>query len=359
MGRMQIIKIGTREIGLQHRPYFVADIAANHDGSLDRALYLIELAKEAGADAAKFQNFKAPTIVSRRGFETLGGQLSHQKEWTKSVYEVYAEASVPDEWSQKIWEKCRQVGIEYMTTPYDFHSVDLADQYSHCYKIGSGDITWHEMLRYVAQKNKPILLATGASTIEDVKNAMGHLLEYHNQVVLMQCNTNYTARDENYRYINLNVLKTYQLLYPNVLLGLSDHTQGYETVLGAISIGARVIEKHFTDDQSRVGPDHHFSVTPEQWKEMVRAADHLFDALGDGIKRIEENELETAVVQRRGIYYCKDLKKGDIIGENDIFPLRPVQVTDIPADCWKDVVGKQLACDVGADISAKWEDFTK
>ena len=164
--------IGNKKIGNGCRPYFIADIAANHDGDLERAYKLIELAKEAGADCAKFQNFKARTIVSRNGFDSMGGQVSHQKNWTKSVYDVYDEASVADEWSALLKEKCDEVGIEYMTSPYDFASVDLADKYSNAFKIGSGDITWTEIIDYIAQKGKPVLLATGASSMEDVERAM-------------------------------------------------------------------------------------------------------------------------------------------------------------------------------------------
>ena len=136
------MRIGSRTITSNGKPYFVADIAANHDGDLGRAFKLIEMAKEAGADVAKFQNFKAETIVSRAGFEGLGGKLSHQSAWKKSVYETYEDASVADEWSEKLKEKCDEVGIEYMTSPYDFASADWADNFVNAYKIGSGDITW-------------------------------------------------------------------------------------------------------------------------------------------------------------------------------------------------------------------------
>ena len=336
------IKIGSRIIGDKYPPYFIADIAANHDGDIKRALNLIELAKEAGADAAKFQNFKASTIVSKQGFEQMGGKLSHQKAWDKSVYEVYQEASIPDDWTEKLKEKCDEVSIEYMTSPYDFKSVDLVDPYVRAFKIGSGDITWLDILEYIAQKNKPILLATGASTIEDVKRAVDIIRTKNDSLVLMQCNTNYTANDDNFRYINLNVLNTYKSLFGSVVLGLSDHTRGYETVLGAIALGARVIEKHFTDDNNRIGPDHKFSVTSKEWKEMVVAANKLYLSLGDGVKRIENNELQTALVQRRGLYFTKSLPVGHIIKAEDIFPLRPIKEEQLmPYEKYK-IIGKKL-----------------
>ena len=203
------MKIGNKEILKKGKPFFIADIAANHDGDLERAYKLIELAKEAGADVAKFQNFNAKTIVSKKGFETLGKQLSHQANWKKSVYEVYKDASINPDWTELLKRKCDEVGIEYMTSPYDYASVDLVDPYVNAYKIGSGDITWTEILKYILSKNKPILLATGASSMEDVDRAMDILKENQN-IVLMQCNTNYTASTENFKYINLNVLKKYE-----------------------------------------------------------------------------------------------------------------------------------------------------
>lgn len=351
------IRIGDRIIEKGGKPYFIADIAANHDGSIDRAFKLIELAKEAGADVAKFQNFSANKIVSRKGFDTLGGQLSHQASWKKSVYDVYEDASIPEEWTRRLREKCDEVGIEYMTSPYDFDSVDLVEPYVNAYKIGSGDITWSEILKYIANKGKPVLLATGASDLDDVKRAMDEIGSINGNVVLMQCNTNYTASKENFKYINLNVLNVYRKMYPNIILGLSDHTLGYSTVLGAIAFGATVIEKHFTDDNDRIGPDHKFSMNPTTWREMVKAANELYLSLGDGVKRIEKNEQQTAIVQRRSLHYRKDLKAGHVITRDDLFPLRPIKQDGIPPYEIDKIIGKTILKDVQSDNYAKWSDF--
>lgn len=353
------MKIGNREITNNGKPYFIADIAANHDGQLERAFKLIELAKEAGADVAKFQNFKAETIVSKFGFENLGKQLSHQSAWKKSVYETYEDASVSDEWSAKLKEKCDEIGIEYMTSPYDFASVDLADKYVNAYKIGSGDITWLDIIDYIADKGKPVLLATGAANMNDVERAMKILQTKKVETVLMQCNTNYTASPENYRYINLNVLKTYQGKYPDVILGLSDHTYGHSTVLGAFALGARVFEKHFTDDNSRPGPDHKFSMTPETWRAMVDATYELYYAMGDGVKRVEENEHETVNIQRRAFYLTRDMKQGEKIQKEDVFPLRPVYTDGILPYELDKIIGKRIKRDIHTDECLKWEDIER
>ena len=231
------IRIGSHVLGEDHPTYFIADIAANHDGSLERAKMLIRLAGEAGADAAKFQNFRAQKIVSDYGFRSLGGQQSHQASWKKSVFEVYQGASIPMQWSEELKAACDEVGIDYFSSPYDFDSIDMLDPYVPAYKIGSGEITWPEAMERIARKGKPVLLATGASDIGEVQKAVHTILALNPQLVLMQCNTNYTASLENFNHVHLRVLQTYRLMFPNVILGLSDHTPGHAAVLGGGGIG--------------------------------------------------------------------------------------------------------------------------
>jgi len=346
---MKKMKIGNGVVGEGEAPYFIADIAANHDGDLARAFKLIELAKESGADAAKFQNFQAGKIVSSRGFESLGPQLSHQASWEKPVFDVYQEASLPFSWTEKLKTKCDEVGVEYFTSPYDFESVDHVDPYVNAYKIGSGDITWPGIIEYVARKGKPVILATGASTMADVTRAMRILQSTANDIVLMQCNTNYTASHDNFKHINLNVLITYKKNFPEVILGLSDHTQGHATVLGALALGALVFEKHFTDDNSRSGPDHRFAMNPQTWKEMVSNANELHFALGNGIKIVEENEKDSITVQRRALRYKNDLPKNHVMRDEDLVPLRPIPGDGVPPYEIEAVLGKKLRRAVRGD----------
>jgi sialic acid synthase SpsE len=320
---MKKIKIGNRLIGKGHAPYFIADIGANHDGSLEKAFKLIELAKEAGADAAKFQNFRANQIVSKVGFENLGNQVGHQSAWKKSVYEVYEDASISQDWTPLLKQKCIEVGIDYFTSPYDIESVDHVDPYVDLYKIGSGDITWLEIIEHISSKKKPVLLATGASEMTDVIRAMNTIESYTSEIVLMQCNTNYTLDEDKYKHVNLNVLKTFTSRFPDAILGLSDHTVGHATVLGAIALGAVFIEKHFTDSNSNDGPDHKFAMNPTAWKEMVDNANILYHSLGNGIKVVEDNEKEAKLVQRRCLRAKGNLNVGTILTKNDIIALRP------------------------------------
>lgn len=351
---MHTIQINGRIIGVDYPAYFVADIGANHDGSLDRAYKLIELAKESGADAAKFQNFQAGKIVSDTGFKNLGSQLSHQVKWKKSVYEVYEDASVSFDWTEKLKEKCDEIGIEYFTSPYDYDSVDQVDPYVDLYKVGSGDITWLEMIEYIARKAKPILIATGAASMSDVQRAMEVAGRITKNVVLMQCNTNYTGSSENFDFINLNVLNTFKEVYPGVILGLSDHTTGHATVLGAIALGARVIEKHFTDDNERDGPDHMFAMNPVTWRQMVDRSSELFRAMGDGIKRVEVNEEKSKIVQQRSIRVVRDMQIGEEISLQDIEYLRPIPSDGYPPYMANELIGKKIKAPIsrGEHLSA-------
>lgn len=333
------MKIGDTTIGSNHPAYFVADIAANHDGSIQRAVELIKLAAGAGANAAKFQNFSAKTIVSSVGFSHLG-KLSHQSDWGKDVYSIYDEASISLEWTLTLKEACAKEGIEYFTSPYDLTIVDYLDDHVSAWKVGSGDITWLDMIRALSIKRKPLLIATGASSLDDVKRALNVAQENTKDIVLMQCNTNYTASIDNFKYVNLSVLESYSRLYPDLVLGLSDHTPGHATVLGAIALGARVIEKHFTDDPSRIGPDHKFSMSPNDWSEMVINSRRLESSMGDGIKRIEKNEQETVVVQRRAMRAKKDIDAGEIIREDLFVPLRPCPADSVSPAEFTQFIGK-------------------
>ncbi|HSB91262.1 MAG TPA: N-acetylneuraminate synthase family protein [Anaerolineales bacterium] len=348
------IVIDDRKIGADHPTYFIADISANHDGDLDRAKDLIHLCAEAGADAAKFQNFRAPKIVSDHGFRALGKQISHQATWKRSVFEVYQAASLPWEWTPILAETCRQAGLDYFSSPYDMETVDMLDPHVPAHKIGSGDITWPEILRHIASKGKPVFLATGASTIGDVQRAVHTILEVNPDLVLMQCNTNYTASLANFAYIHLNVLKTYAAMFPDVVLGLSDHTPGHATVLGAVALGARAVEKHFTDDNSREGPDHPFSMTPASWRDMVDRTRELEQALGSADKDVADNERDTVVVQRRCVRAAHELKAGQVLTRRDLEVLRPAPLEAIFPYQIDAVIGMKTAVDVASGEALRW-----
>jgi N-acetylneuraminate synthase len=351
------IQIGERLVGPAHPTYFIADIAANHDGDLNRALMLIRLAKQAGADAAKFQNFRAPKIVSDYGFKHMDAQVSHQASWKKSVFQVYEGASVSFEWTPVLKEACEEFGIEYFTSPYDFDAVEHVTPFVPAFKIGSGEIDWIEALEHIAAKGKPMMLATGASDIADVQRAVHAILRLNKELVLMQCNTNYTASADNYDHIHLNVLRTYATMFPNLVLGLSDHTHGNATVLGAVTLGARVIERHFTDDNAREGPDHKFALDPADWAHMVEETRHLERALGSPDKFIAGNEQETKIVQRRCLRAARDIKMGEVLSRDLIDVLRPATPGAIKPHELDAVLGTKALRALSKGQELRWTDL--
>lgn len=344
------VYIGNRKISCDAPTYFIADIASNHDGDLSRAKDLIWQAKECGVDAVKFQHFMANKIVSEYGFNNLCRKMSHQASWKKSVFEVYKQYECKRSWKENLLNTAKEVGVHFMTTPYDIEAVKMFEKSISAYKIGSGDITWIEFITYIAHQGKPVLLSTGASSMDDVEQAVEAILACNRSIILMQCNTNYTGSIENFKYINLKVLQSYNVRYPNMILGLSDHTPGNSTVLGAIALGARVIEKHFTDDNNRIGPDHGFALSPIAWKELIQRSRELECSLGDGVKRIEDNEGDTVIVQRRCLRLTRNKKAGDKISYGDIEPLRPAPEGACHPNMIVDLIGKTLLIDkIGGD----------
>jgi N-acetylneuraminate synthase len=336
------LKIGNSKIGKDFPTYFIADIAANHDGDLERAKKLILLAKESGADAVKFQHHDVTKYVSDYGFKSLGNKFSHQTKWEKSIFEVYKDAEVPKSWTQELKDYCEKINIDFFSTPYDLDMVDYLNQFVPAFKIGSGDVAWEEMLVKIAKTGKPVLFATGASTISEVIRAVEVISQYNNSIILMQCNTNYTASLENFKYINLNVLNTYKVLFPDIILGLSDHTPGCVTTLGAVALGARVIEKHFTDDINRKGPDHLFSMDPQTWREMVENTKLIEASLGSSLKKVEDNEKETVILQRRSIRVTNNLNVGDEINRELMQFQRPCPIDAIQPNEFNKLIGKKV-----------------
>jgi len=319
---------------------------------------LIELAASAGANIVKFQSYDPKKIVSDYGFTSLG-KMSHQKSWNKSVIETWEDAKLPNEWIPQLASKCADNGVEFMSTPYSFEAVDALAPYVNAYKIGSGDIDYHDFLAYVARKDKPIILSTGAADMEDVSRAVYTIVSANPRLplVLMQCNTNYTVDDDKYKYANLNVLRAYAFLFPNHILGLSDHTLDLDIITASIALGARVIERHFTDDYGRVGPDHSFACEPEDSKDMV-ATSQIADAmLGDGIKRVEDNELETRIAQRRCLRVRDGIPEGSYLHNDDIEVLRPAPRESLPPSYRKFAVGRKVRRTIPAGDYIRMEDL--
>ncbi len=337
----KLIKIGKKQIGINRPTLFIAEIGSNFDGNLNKAKDLIYAAKESGADVAKFQHYSADSLVSDIGFKKLKINSTHQKDWKGSVYDTYKKASLNPEWTAELYQTCKKAKILFMTSPYSIELADYVSKYLPAFKIGSGDITWLEELKHIARKKKPVLLATGASNMNEVIEAVMTISKINKNLVLMQCNTNYTNSQKNLKYFNLSTINTFQSIFPNIITGLSDHSQNDDAVLAAVSLGARVIERHFTDSTKHIGPDHSFSTDVKSFKTLVKKVRDLELMLGDGIKRVEKNEKDTIIVQRRSLFAKKNIIKNQKIKKEHIIPLRPFLKGALGANLIKRIIGKK------------------
>lgn len=342
------IKIGNKIIGDTHPTYFIAEIGANFDGSIEKAKHLIDAAKEAGADCAKFQTFSTPRIVSEGGFSHMQLKGVHGS-WGRTVSEVFKDAEFPVAWHKEIADYCKVVGIDFSTSPYFKEAVDLDVPFI---KIGSGDITWLEMLDYITRKGKPVMLATGDATMSEIDEAVRTIEATGNKdLVLMQCITNYPSKIES---ANVNVLKTYQSAF-DVLTGYSDHAPGHVVALASVVIGGRVIEKHFTLNKTDKGPDHPHSMEPQEFRFMVDSIREVERAMGSTRKEVVAEEGETVYVQRRCLYAKQDLKKGHIMTSEDIDILRPA--LGIPPKFKPMIIGKECKEDIVKGQPLFWNNF--
>ncbi len=233
----------------------------------------------------------------------------------------------------------------------------MLDPYVLMYKAGSGEIDWIEALERMASKGKPFFVATGASTIGEVQRAVHAILAINPQLVLMQCNTNYTASPGNYDHLHINVLQTYATMFPGVILGLSDHTHALAPVLGAVTLGARVIERHFTDSNDREGPDHKFAMNPDNWARMVTETRLLERSLGSADKIIADNERETAVIQRRCLRAARDIRFGEVFTREMIDVLRPATPGAISPAEINAVIGTHALKDIPFGKELRWIDL--
>lgn len=388
------LRVGEYDVGPTEPVFFIADIASNHGGDLQKAKELIHACAESGVDAVKMQNFSAATIVSDFGFKAMGKLASHQSNWKNSVFESYRKASIPFDWTIELSALATQLGMGYFTSPYSIDLTRAVAPYVCALKLGSGDITWHEQIREMCRHGKPLFIASGASSLEEVKSAMHVALSETSEVLLMQCNTNYTANKhdslgkirDNYAGINLSVLETYASLWPGLPLGLSDHTHGSMTVLAAVGLfNCCAVEKHFTLDSSQEGQDHAFSMMPGEWRKMVDetaslradlsevvASDEryrcvaqavqypsLLDVLlGDGHKRVEANERATVIVQRRAIRAARALEAGQKIAAADVSMLRPCPEEALAPCELESVLGKSLLRNIPEGDVIRRTDFT-
>ncbi|MDC0170058.1 N-acetylneuraminate synthase family protein [Candidatus Nitrosopelagicus sp.] len=348
--KIKPIKIKNKVIGEGRPCYIIAEIGSNFNGDINLAKKLIKKAKESGADAAKFQSFETEKILSKKGFEK---KVSFQSKWKNSVWNIYKNAELPIEWIEKLEKYAKKCKIQFLSAPYHIEAVDeLVRNNVPLIKVGSGEITNIEFLKYVARKKLPVLLAAGASTLKDVNLAVKAIRsQKNNKIILMQATTQYPSPIKD---TNLKVMQEFSRLF-QVNVGYSDHTPGYTAILGSVALGACVIEKHFTLDTKSAGPDHPHSLNPEQFKQMVEKIREMEIALGHEEKIIEDSEKNTKIIQRRGIWTIKNIKKGEKFSKINIDVLRPCN--GIPASDFIKLLNKKAKRNYQAFTALKNKDL--
>lgn len=348
------IALGSRTIDARSAPYVIAEIGVNHGGSMDTARRLIALAHEGGADAAKFQTYKAGRLASRHS----PSYWDTTKETTTSQYSLFKkyDAFGPREY-QGLAEYCREIGIDFLSTPFDDEAVDVLDPLVAFFKVASADVTNTPLLRKVAGKGKPVVLSTGACTLGEVDSAIETLGKAGcSTVALLHCVLNYpTAQDS----AHLGMIEGLKRCYPDFVIGYSDHTVPDEPMTAlttAVLLGAVIIEKHFTHDKTLPGNDHYHAMDVNDLKRFVARVRDIQTLVGtERHKRPLESEAPARHHARRSIVLERAVSSGHMLGADDLTCKRPG--TGISSLHWDDVIGKRVKCDLEADTVLAWTDL--
>lgn len=342
------MQINQRNIGIQYPPYVIAELSANHNGSLDTALKIIEEAKRCGADAVKLQTYSADTITlnsQNEEFMIRGGLWDGQ-----SLYELYEKAQMPWEWHKPLFDYARKLDITIFSSPFDRTAVDLLeDLNAPAYKIASFEAVDLPLIKYVAATGKPMIISTGMANKEEIAEAVQAAYDGGcKELVVLHCVSGYPAPAEDYNLLTLADMASSF----NVPVGLSDHTLDNTTAIAAVALGACVIEKHFTLDRNGGGPDDSFSLEPKELQHLCQSAKTAWQAMGRvdyGRKSSEQGNAQF----RRSLYFVKDMKVGDVIDESCIRSVRPG--FGLAPKFYDEILGKKVMQDVSLNTPVKLE----
>jgi len=315
----------------------IAEAGVNHNGSMESAKKLVDVAADAGADYVKFQTFKADTLVTQSAEKAEYQKILTDK--SESQFEMIKKLELDKSAHDELIKHCEKKGIRFLSTAFDHDSIELlADLNIPLYKIPSGEITNLPYLRHIGRMGKPIILSTGMSTLEEVQKALNVLLESGSEkekITILHCNTEYPTPMED---VNLKAMLTIREEL-GVNIGYSDHTLGIEVPIAAVAMGATVIEKHFTLDRTLTGPDHAASLEPHELKSMVTAIRNIKKAMGDGIKKPSPSETRNIPIARKSIVAKKPIKKGERYSEENITVKRPG--TGISPIEWDNIINQK------------------
>ena len=349
---MKKIVIGDHLIGEGQPCFIIAEAGVNHNGNRDLAFQLIDATSDSGADAVKFQTFKAEWLVSKDAprakyqAENIGGE--------ESQYEMLKRLEMPFEWHAPLKEYAESKGLVFLSTPFNKEAADFLDDLGVlAYKLSSGELNNMPFIRHIAEKGKSIFLSTGMADIDEIKVSSEVLKQYlDDQFVLLQCTTNYPVTPED---VNLAAMDTIRNTTQS-LVGFSDHSVGYLASCLAVAKGACVIEKHLTLDRTMEGPDHSASVEPQEMKEFVEQVRLSETLVGDGVKKCLDVEISNADVVRKSVVTRRDLFEGDIITAEDITIKRPG--CGIKPECFFELPGRKLKRSIPSDTPISWEDLS-
>ena len=346
-----MIKIGDKKIGEGSPIFIIAEAGVNHNGDLKTALKLVDAAFEAGADAVKFQTFRAESLTTPNA-----AKATYQKKTTspgETQQEMLKKLELSFEYHQRIMNYCQQLGIIFLSTPFDFDSVELLEELKvPAYKLSSGDLSNLPFLQFIAEKQKPVIISTGMANLGEIEEAVTAVGQKGNkQMILLHCVSSYPAA---YEETNLKSMLTIKTSF-GLPVGYSDHTLGIEIAVAAAALGACVIEKHFTLDKKAPGPDHRASLDPMELKALVRSIRHLETALGDGIKRCMPSETESRLLARKSVVAAVDIPKGTVIAQEHLALKRPG--SGLPPKFTSELMGKKVRRALMKDEIIRYNDL--
>ena len=334
-----------------YEPYIIAEAGVNHEGSMEIAKRLVDEAKEGGADAIKFQTYKAETLASKNS----PAYWDTTKEPTKSQYELFKKHD--SFWKDEMYELkeyCDKIGIEFMSTPFDIESANFLNEIMDVFKISSSDLTNKPFIEYICRFNKPIILSTGASHLYEIQEAVSWIEKYGNPLALLHCVLNYPTPDSN---ANLGMILGLKKAFPNTMIGYSDHTlpKDMKVCEMATMLGSVIIEKHFTHDKTLPGNDHYHAMDKEDLKLFRNNLKRTFEILGNFKVEALEDEESARKNARRSLVANNDIKKGQVITKEDLTFKRPA--SGISPEFIDEVVGKKAIKDIVEDEILKWSMF--
>ena len=335
----KMLHINKRLISQDTAPYIIAELSANHNGSIETAKKSIAAAKECGVNAIKLQTYTPETMTincNKKDFIIKGGLWDGY-----TLYELYEEAHTPFEWHEELFRYAKKIGIDIFSSPFDETAVDLLEELkTPAYKIASFELCDIPLIKYVASKNKPILISTGLASIREIDEAINTIIKSNNhKILLFHCISSYPAPIQDANLKNIQYLRDRY----NVEIGLSDHTLGNTAAIASIALGASAIEKHFTLSRNDQGPDSKFSIEPDELKALVRSVNDCYVGLGSKRFKRSKSEEENKVF-RRSIYFIKDLKAGSIINKDNIRRIRPGN--GLEPKFFDEILGKRIINDV-------------